>query len=1067
MRGMRVVGVLVWAAAAVLPGWGQPTISSLQSSLPNDSPANVSGITSGTTVPGGGFFLYVNSTIGDFNPNAFQNVTWNGTPLAPPPSTVLTPNQITVFVPNSLFQAAVANPVAVSIVVHEVGRTSNAATFTINPPLQALGPILPAGTRNAPYSAAFTRGGTPPFLESGTDTLPPGLTAQLPSATIAGTPTQTGVFSFQVFAVDFWDNSVTGPGTIEIVDIPTLTSLSPNSAPAGSGTLTVTLNGANFVGPVTVGTPPPLQQIPGSQVQWKAGNVVTPLATTFVNSTQLTAVVPAALLATAGVDAITVVQPGDASSNGLSFTVAGSLAITTTSLPPGVLGSSYSAFLTGKGGTPPYTWTAGGLPPALFINAASGAISGTLLAGGNYVVTVVLRDAANSTAAAQLALTVGAPLVSIAPSSNLPAGTVGVPYTGFVFANGGTGSYTFSLGGGSLPGGLILSPGGFVSGTPKTPGRFSFSVVVADSAGATASGEFSVIILPAPLNITGGPAGPVPTGTPIAIAFGGTGGVPPYGLSLGGSPPPGTTFGGGTLSGTPTTVGAFPFSMTLTDSTSAFVTKGFTLTVTAPPPPATLSLSGSLSDGKVGVPYTGQISAAGGTAPYTFSGSGLPDGLSLSFSGGVSGTPGTAGKFAITATAADSKGVTGKGTFGITIAPADLTIVTASLPDGVVGAAYSASLAASGGLPPYTWTVGGLPDGLTASGPAISGTPATAGKFTVIVMVKDSAQGNAAQSKSFSVTIAPASLSITTTSALDGTLGAAYSASFAATGGVAPYTFSANGLPAGLSMSTAGTITGTPTAVGATAIAVTVKDAAGSSVSQRFGVDIMLPATPPLNYTGVSPTAAPLQQPRLQVSLGSSYPVDIVVTLALSFVPDSGTADPAIQFSTGGNITRITVPAGATNGATDVGIQTGSVAGVITVTAQMQAGGQDVTPLPAPRITIRVAAGPPVITTVTAARNGAGFTVTVTGYVTDREMTQAVFAFAPATGGNLQTTTVTVPADAQFAQYFSGASAAPFGGQFLFTQAFTVTGSTQAIVSVTVTLVNKIGQSAAATAALN
>ena len=106
----------------------------------------------------------------------------------------------------------------------------------------------------------------------------------------------------------------------------------------------------------------------------------------------------------------------------------------------------------------------------------------------------------------------------------------------------------------------------------------------------------------------------------------------------------------------------------------------------------------------------------------------------------------------------------------------------------------------------------------------------------------------------------------------------------------------------------------------------------------------------------------------------------------------------------------------------------------------MQAGGQDVTPSPAPRTTTRVAAGAPVITTVTAVRNATGFTVTVTGYVTDREMTQAVFAFTAATGSNLQTTTLTVPDDTTFAQYFSGTSAAAFGGQFLFTQPFTVTG---------------------------
>ena len=743
----------------------------------------------------------------------------------------------------------------------------------------------------------------------------PGLTAQPLSATITGTPTQTGIFNIETFAVDFWENSVFGYDTIEIVDVPTLTSLSPNNALAGAGALTMTVNGTNFVDTVTLGSEsPPNPQIPGSQVQWKAGNVVTPLATTFVNSTQLTAVIPASLLLTAGAATVTVVQPGNAGSNALPFTVVGSLAITTASLPPGSSGSNYSALLTGKGGTPPYTWTAGGLPPGLFLNSASGAISGTLLAGGNYLVTVVLRDASNSTATAQFALVVGAPPLSIAPSSNLPTGTVGVPYTGFIFANGGTGSYTFSLGGGNLPDGLTLSSVGFVSGTPKTPGRFSFSVLVTDSAGATASAGFTITILPAPLNITGGPGGPVPTGTPIAIAFGGTGGVPPYNLSVGGSLPPGTTFGGGTLSGTPTTVGAFPFSITLTDSTSAFVTKPFTLTVTAPPPPPTLSLSGSLSDGKVGVPYAGQISASGGTAPYTFSGSGLPDGLSLSLSGGISGTPGTAGKFAITATATDSKGVTGKGTFAITIAPADLTIVTASLPDGVVGVAYSAGLAASGGLPPYTWTIGGLPDGLTATGPAISGTPATAGKFTVNVTVKDSAQGSAAQSKSYSVTIAPAPLTITTASAPNGTVGTAYSASFAATGGIAPYTFSATGLPAGLSISTSGAITGTPTASGPATIAVTVKDAAGSTASRSFAVTIVLPATPPLNYTGVSPTAGALQQLRVGVSLGSTFPVDVVVTLTLTFAPDTGADDPTIQFSTGGRTTRITVPAGATKG---------------------------------------------------------------------------------------------------------------------------------------------------------
>ena len=661
---------------------------------------------------------------------------------------------------------------------------------------------------------------------------------------------------------------------------------------------------------------------------------------------------------------------------------------------------------------------------------------------------------------------VGPPLVSISPSSSVPSGVVGVPYAGLIVGTGGNGTYTFSLGSGSLPDGLTLASGGAISGTPKTPGQFYFTVVVTDSAGGSASGGFSITIQPAPLNITGGPTGPVPTGTPINITFTGTGGMGPYRWTAAGNLPPGTVFSNGVLSGTPTTAGTFTFPVTITDSTGAVSSKDFTLTVTLAP----LSLGGSLSNGKVGVPYVGQISAAGGVSPYSYAGSGLPGGLSLSAAGSISGTPTTAGQFTLSATATDSKGTTASGKFAITIAPADLSIGTASLPDGVVGVAYSAALSASGGVQPYTWTVNGLPAGVTVTAAgAISGTPATAGKSTVSASVQDAAGASVA--KSYSLTIAPAALAITTASAPNGTVGTAYSASFAASGGTAPYTFSASGLPAGLSISAAGAISGIPTTPGAATIVVTVKDAAGVAASRSFAVMIGLPPAPPLNFTiaGISDTASPLQQPRLQVTLGTSYPVNVVVSLTLTFAPDSGADDPTIQFSSGGRTARITVPAGATTGATDVGVQTGTVAGLIAITAQLQASGQDVTPTPAPRRTIRINAAAPVIVpgTLTLARNSTGFTATLTGYATDREMTQAVFVFGAAAGSNLQTTTLTVPADTLFGQYFGGPISVPFGSQFIYTQPFTVTGNMLAISSVTVTLVNKIGQSTPVTATLN
>ena len=850
---------------------------------------------------------------------------------------------------------------------------------------------------------------------------------------------------------------VTNPGPLVsnivtfFVYAPSIASLSTTSLPAGSPGFVLTLTGANF--------------LPGSQVTFN-GIVLTSVIGD--GSPTINADVPASLLVTPGVYGVQVINPGGARSNIMLFTVIAPLAITTPALPFGVLGNSYSFTLTGRGGTPPYTWSASGLPASLSVNPASGLISGTIQTSGTYGVTVGLRDAANATATAQYQLTAGTPPVTVSANSILPSGVVGVVYTGIVYADGGNGSYTFSIGSGRLPDGLSLAPGGAVYGTPKTPGQFPFSAVATDSTGASGSRDFSITIQAAPLSITGGPTGPVAAGTAIHITFAGTGGVAPYNFSTAGTLPPGTTFSNGTLSGTPTTAGSFTFRVTVADSTGAVATKDVTLTVTLAP----LSLSGSLSNGKVGVPYSGQLSATGGISPYSYAGSGLPDGLSLSASGSISGTPGTAGQFSITATVTDSKGATANATFPITIAPADLSVVTTSLPDGVVGVAYTASLSASGGAPPYVWTVTGLPDGLTATAAgAIGGTPTKAGKFTVVVNVSDAAGVTFARRLAFSLTIAPAPLAITTASAPNGTVGTAYTASFAATGGTAPLTFSGSGLPAGLSMSAAGIISGTPTAAGPATMVVTVKDAAGTSTSKSFPVTIGLPPTPPvtLTFAGVSGTAPPLQQPRLQVSLGSPYPVDVVVTLTLTFTPDSGGDDPTIQFSSGGRTARITVPAGATSGATDVGVQTGSVAGTITVTSQMQAAGQDVTPSPAPRQTIRIAAAAPVIVpgTITAVRNSTGFTVTLTGYATDRELTQAVFQFTAASGSNLQTTTLTVPLDALFAQYFSGSSAIPFGSQFTYTQPFTVTGSTQAIVSVTVTLVNKIGQSSPATATLN
>ncbi|HVW86735.1 MAG TPA: PKD domain-containing protein, partial [Bryobacteraceae bacterium] len=235
----------------------------------------------------------------------------------------------------------------------------------------------------------------------------------------------------------------------------------------------------------------------------------------------------------------------------------------------------------------------------------------------------------------------------------------------------------------------------------------------------------------------------------------------------------------------------------------------------------------SLSSGVVGVPYSAMVAAAGGTAPYTFSATGLPAGLSISAGGQITGTPTAAATGTVAVTVTDSSTpshLTSTRNLSIAISPA-LVLTTSSLPVGTVGVAYSAAVAANGGVSPYTFSATGLPAGLSMSSTGqITGTPTASGVSTVAVTVTDSSTpSHLTASANLSITINGA-LAITTSSLSNGAVGLAYTATVSASGGTQPYTFSATGLPAGLSMSAGGQITGTPTAAGSNSVHVTVTD---------------------------------------------------------------------------------------------------------------------------------------------------------------------------------------------------------------------------------------------------
>jgi hypothetical protein len=183
--------------------------------------------------------------------------------------------------------------------------------------------------------------------------------------------------------------------------------------------------------------------------------------------------------------------------------------------------------------------------------------------------------------------------------------------------------------------------------------------------------------------------------------------------------------------------------------------------------------------------------------------------------------------------------------------------------------------------------------------------------------------------------------------------------------------------------------------------------------------------------------------------------------------------DPTVQFENGGLSVSFTVPEGATDAIfpgdqATIGFQSGTVAAGFVFSASLDAGEADVTPSPAPTQTGNVAGGAPTITGVTVESvTGSGFTVVVEGFSLTREITQATFNFTGRSGIQVQPSSVTPSgiADAFRNWYQSGASMA-FGSMFTLTIPFTISGETNAIASVSVTINNAQGASSAVSASL-
>ena len=382
--------------------------------------------------------------------------------------------------------------------------------------------------------------------------------------------------------------------------------------------------------------------------------------------------------------------------------------------------------------------------------------------------TFPFQTASGGTATYTLTTTVTAPGALAVTLVGATEASLGLPYSATLQAEGGVPPVTWTLTSGSLPPGVSLNANGSISGTPTQEGTFSFAVQAKDKNELTGFGAFTITVgRQADLTVTLDPTlGAV--NAPFSGVVSATGGTEPYSFTLlAGSLPPGLSLNAsGTLSGTPTAVGTFAFSVKATDSKGATGTGNFSLTISSASP-VIVTLEGG-GTGQVGVPFTdGVVTATGGAPPYTFretTGVLATAGLSLSSSGAITGTPTRAGALTFTVEASDRNGLKGTGTITVTISESGggtgepLTLALNTLPAATAGTPYSTVIGtASGGTAPYTFSLenrGNLPADITLSASGVlSGTFSAAGTYNFVVKVSDASSPAQASIANATVTV--------------------------------------------------------------------------------------------------------------------------------------------------------------------------------------------------------------------------------------------------------------------------------------------------------------------------
>ena len=186
----------------------------------------------------------------------------------------------------------------------------------------------------------------------------------------------------------------------------------------------------------------------------------------------------------------------------------------------------------------------------------------------------------------------------------------------------------------------------------------------------------------------------------------------------------------------------------------------------------------------------------------------------------------------------------------------------------------------------------------------------------------------------------------------------------------------------------------------------------------------------------------------MSFSLAEPYPLNLIGTLTLTFSSEVFNNDATVQFATGGRSLNFTIPAGTTraqspNSETQIRLQTGSVAGTITLTATVAtSSGINLTVENPPSMTLTIPQGPPQLVSVQlGSKTTTGFTLLVTGYSTGRTLSQMDLEVVSDAGETVNNPKLSLNVEPAFLSWYQNVQSQQYGSLFTATVPVSLEGT--------------------------